>query len=190
VRRRPRGGKNPNRAGSPPPNDNELLAVGRVTRTHGVRGEVAVQPLSEVESRFQGGSVLLLGPAGDRRLTVREARSHGHRLLVRFEEIADLGEAESLRGRLLLVRAEDAPPLPADRYWVHELVGLEVLTEMGRTLGKIREVLHNPANDVWLVEGDDGEVLVPALRDVIAEVDPMAGRVVIREVPGLLGEDS
>jgi 16S rRNA processing protein RimM len=109
---------------------------------------------------------------------------------VRFEEIADLGEAESLRGRLLLVRAEDAPPLPADRYWVHELVGLEVLTEMGRTLGKIREVLHNPANDVWLVEGDDGEVLVPALRDVIAEVDPMAGRVVIREVPGLLGEDS
>lgn len=190
MRRRPRGGKNPNRAGSPLPKDNELLAVGRVTRTHGVRGEVAVQPLSEVESRFQGGSVLLLGPAGDRRLTVREARSHGLRLLVRFEEIADLGEAESLRGRLLLVRAEDAPPLPADRYWVHELVGLEVLTEMGRTLGKIREVLHNPANDVWLVEGDDGEVLVPALRDVIAEVDPMAGRVVIREVPGLLGEDS
>jgi len=190
VRRRPRRGNNPNRAGSPRPNDNELLAVGRVTRTHGVRGEVAVQPLSEVESRFQRGSVLLLGPAGDRRLTVREARSHGHRLLVRFEEIADLGEAESLRGRLLLVRADDAPPLPADRYWVHELVGLEVLTEMGRTLGKIREVLHNPANDVWLVEGDDGEVLVPALRDVIAEVDPMAGRVVIREVPGLLGEDS
>lgn len=190
MRRRPRGGNNPNRAGSPRPNDNELLAVGRVTRTHGVRGEVAVQPLSEVESRFQRGSVLLLGPAGDRRLTVREARSHGHRLLVRFEEVAELGEAESLRGRLLLVRAEDAPPLPADRYWVHELVGLEVLTEKGRTLGRIREVLHNPANDVWVVEGDDGEVLIPALQDVIAEVDPMGGRVVIREVPGLLGEDS
>lgn len=190
MRRHPQGRNSPNRAEPPAPTNNELLAVGRVTRTHGVRGEVAVQPLSEVESRFQAGSVLLLGPTGHRRLTVREARAHGHRLLVRFEEVRDLGEAESLRGRLLLVRAEDAPPLPADHYWVHELVGLEVLTETGRTLGRIREVLHNPANDVWLVERDGGEVLIPALRDVIAEVDPTAQRVVIREVPGLLEEDS
>jgi len=65
-----------------------------------------------------------------------------------------------------------------------------VVTESGRSLGTIREVLHNQANDVWLVEGDGREFLIPGLREVVAEVNPSAGRAVIREVPGLLGEDS
>jgi 16S rRNA processing protein RimM len=167
----------------------ELLAVGLVSRAHGIRGEVSVQPLSEVESRFQTGSTVLLGPDGDRRLEVATARTHGHRLLVKFEDVDDRDAAESLSGRMLLVRQEDAPALPEDRYWVHEVVGIEVLTQSGRKLGTVREVLHNQANDVWLVEGDDREVLIPALRDVVVEVDPAARRAVIREVPGLLGDD-
>jgi 16S rRNA processing protein RimM len=157
----------------------ELLAVGKVTRAHGVRGEVAVQPLSEVEARFRSGSVLLLGPSGDRHLTIRSARPHGRR-----------ADAESLRGQILFVPAASAPPLPALSYWVHEIVGIEVTTESGRSLGTVREVLHTVANDVWLVEGAGREVLLPALRDVVAEVDPIAGRAVIRDVPGLLEEDS
>lgn len=149
-----------------------------------------MQPLSEVEARFQAGSVLLQGPSGERPLTIRSARRHGHRLLVTFEEVGDRDAAESLRGRVLLVRREDAPPLPPDRFWVHQVVGLEVVTEAGRSLGRISEVLHNPANDVWLVEGGAREFLIPALRDVVAQVDTAARRAVIRDVPGLLGEDS
>lgn len=168
----------------------ELLAVGLIARAHGVRGEVAVQPLSEVKSRFEAGSTLLLGPTGERALTVAGSRPHGHRLLVRFEEIHDRDEADSVRGRLLLVREEDAPELPSDRYWVHEVVGLEVLTESGRSLGTIREVLHNAANDVWLVEGEGREYLIPGLRDVVVDVDPSKRRAVVREVPGLLGDES
>jgi 16S rRNA processing protein RimM len=168
----------------------ELLAVGLISRAHGVRGEVSVQPLSEVEARFQAGSVLLLGPAGQKPLTVKSARPHRHRLLVKFEEVGDREAAESLRGRVLLVRKQDAPPLSPDRYWVHQVVGIEVVTESGRSLGKVREVLHNPANDVWLVEDCGREILIPALRDVVADVDPAARRAVIRETPGLLGEDS
>lgn len=168
----------------------EFLAVGVVSRAHGIRGEVSVQPLSEVESRFKAGSTLLLGPDGDRRLEVATARKHGHRLLVKFEDVDDRDAAESLRGRVLLVRQEEAPPLPEDRYWVHEVVGIEVLTQDGRSLGKVREVLHNQANDVWLVEGGGRDLLIPALRDVVVNVDPAERRAVIREVPGLLGDDS
>jgi 16S rRNA processing protein RimM len=168
----------------------ELLAVGLVSRAHGIRGEVSVQPLSEVESRFQTGSTVLLGPDGNRRLAVATARKHGHRLLVKFEDVDDRDAAESLRGRVLLVPQGDAPPLPEDQYWVHEVVGIEVLTQAGRSVGTIREVLHNKANDVWLVQSGDQEVLIPALRDVVVEVDPAARRAVIREVPGLLGDDS
>lgn len=159
----------------------DLLAVGRIVRAHGVRGEVSVLPLSEVESRFSPGAVLRLDPDGERRLTVRSSRPHGSRLLVRFEEVADRDEAERLRGRVLLVPAEEAPPLPEGRFWVHEIVGLEVVTETGRRLGRVVEVLHNPGNDVWATE----RALVPAVRDVVVEVDRGAGRVVVRDLPGL-----
>lgn len=161
----------------------DLLAVGRVGRAHGVRGEVAVQRLSEVAARFEAGSVLLLGPDGDRRLTVRSTRAHGERLLVSFEGVDDRDAAEALRGELLLIPASEVPESPEEGFWVHRIVGLEVLTEEGRSLGRIREVLHNPANDVWVT---DREVLVPAIESVIVEVKE--DRVVVRDVPGLEGE--
>jgi 16S rRNA processing protein RimM len=168
----------------------ELLAVGLVARAHGVKGEVAVRPLTEVESRFQPGSVLLLGPGGERVLTVGSVRGPHHgRLLVRFREVSGRDEAEALRGQALLIDSRESPPLSeADRFWVHEIVGLEVRTDDGRSLGRVREVLHTAANDVWVVEGDGGEVLVPAVREVVASVDVGAGHVVIRDVAGLLGD--
>jgi 16S rRNA processing protein RimM len=166
----------------------ELLAVGLITRAHGVKGEVAIRPLTEVESRFRQGSVLLLGPEGDRRLTVGSVRGPHHgRLLVRFREVGGRDEAEAIRGKVLLIDSREAPPIrEADRFWVHQVVGLEVLTEEGSSLGRVREVLHNPANDVWVVDGASGEILIPAVREVVAAVEVSGGRVVIRKVPGLL----
>jgi 16S rRNA processing protein RimM len=168
----------------------ELLAVGLVTRAHGVKSEVAVRPLTEVESRFQPGAVLLLGPDGDRVLTVGTVRGPHHgKLLIHFREVSGRDEAESLRGQPLLIDARESPPLSEpDRYWVHEIVGLEVRTDDGRPLGRVREVLHNAANDVWVVEGDGGDVLIPAVREVVTSVDVAGGHVVIRDTVGLLGE--
>ena len=156
--------------------------MGRITRAHGVRGEVAVRTLTEVASRFEPGSVLLLGPDGTRSLTVASARTHQDRLLVRFEEVADRTEAEILRGSLLLVRSSETPRRPEGGFWVHEVVGLEVVTEGGRALGTVTEVLSSPANDVWAT---DRGALVPALRDFVRDVDLEARRVLVREVPGL-----
>ena len=166
---------------------NELLAVGRITRAHGVGGEVAVQPLTEVEGRYARGSTLLLGPEGDRSLTVERSRPHQQRLLVKFEEVPDRTAAEALRGRLLLVSSDAAPEAPTGAFWVHQVVGLEVVTESGGSLGRITEVQSNPANDLWLTEAG---ALVPAVRDVVAEVDLEGGRVTIRDLPGLLEEPS
>jgi 16S rRNA processing protein RimM len=163
-----------------------LVAVGRVGRAHGVRGEVAVTPLTEVESRFAPGSALLLEDG--RRLTVRASRPHAGRLLVRFEETADRDDAAALRGLPLLVPSSELPEIEDEgRFWVRDVVGLEVVTESGRSLGPVREVLANPANDLW-VTGRPGEpeMLIPALRDVVVAVDLEARRVVVREVPGLV----
>lgn len=159
--------------------------MGRVTRSHGVGGEVSVQPLTEVDVRFAPGSVLRLEDG--RTLTVERSRPHRDHVLVKFEEVSDRDDADVLRGSVLLVDAADAPPIgDADRFWIHQVVGLEVLTEEGRSLGRIREVEANPANDLWVTEAG---VLIPAVHEVVVGVDLAAGRVTVRELPGLLDEE-
>ena len=161
------------------------IAVGRITRAHGVKGEVAVQPLSEVETRFEPGSRLLLEENDGDSLTVAEVRSHRGRLLVTFEEVRDRDRAEALAGAFVFVPASSAPALPEGEYWTHELVGCDVLTEEGRALGPIREIIHTSANDVWVTGGDEEETLIPALKDVVKRVDLPARRVIVRDVAGL-----
>jgi 16S rRNA processing protein RimM len=164
----------------------ELLAVGRVARAHGVHGEVSILPLTEVDERFDPGSRLLLGDRDSRTLTVASRRTHRGRPLVRFEEVADRTAAESLAGEYVFVLASQTLPLPEGSFWPHQLVGSEVVTAGGRALGRLREVIHTPANDVWTVETPDAaELLVPALRDVVLSVDALARRIVVAEVPGL-----
>jgi len=162
--------------------DGELLAVGRISKAHGIRGEVSVEALSELSERFAPGSVLALEDG--RTLTVAASRPHQKRLLVKFEEVPDRTAAELLRGRLLLVRSTDAPVLPPDAWWSHELVGCEVVTEEGRALGPVTEVLHHPEQDVWVTE----RAMIPAVRDLVVEVDTGARRIVIRDLPGLEAE--
>ena len=159
------------------------MAVGRITRAHGVHGEAAVLVLSEIEARYSPGSSLRL--ADGRRLTVRSARPHRRTLLVRFEELADRTAVEPLTGEYLFVGANDVPAPPEGAFWPHELEGSEVLTEGGRSLGRIADIIPGEANDVWVTRDGDAETLVPALNDVVVSVDTAAKRVVIREIPGL-----
>jgi 16S rRNA processing protein RimM len=162
-----------------------FVAVGRITRAHGVKGEVAVLPLSQVEGRFDPGSRLLAGPE-HRALTVADVRPHRSRLLVTFEELPDRGAAEAVAGSYLFVRTADVPAPPEGEYWPHQLVGCTVVTDRGDRLGEVREVVQGQANDIWVAVGDDGrEVLIPALRDVVVGVDVDRGRVEVRAIPGL-----
>jgi 16S rRNA processing protein RimM len=165
--------------------DVRWIAVGRVTRSHGVKGEVAVLPLSEVEARFRPGSRLYVGQAEDRGLTVASSRPHRRRLLVAFEEIGDRTRGEMLKGEYLFVPASWAPELPEGEYWPHQLIGCRVVTEEGRVVGTIDEIVRAPANDVWVARGEEGEILVPAIKEVVRRVDLGGHRVVVREVPGL-----
>lgn len=156
----------------------DLVAVGRVARAHGIRGEVSVEPLSEIPSRFEPGSVLRLEDG--RTLTVEASRPHRRWVLVGFEEVPDRTAAEALRGSILLVGADQVPSPPEGSFWVHQVVGLEVVTEDGRSLGRIREVQPNPANDLWITEGGTA---IPANRELVTEVDLAGGRVRIRDLP-------
>jgi 16S rRNA processing protein RimM len=160
------------------------VAVGRISRAHGVKGEVAVLPLTDVGSRFEPGSRLFTD-LGERTLVVAASRPHRHRTLVAFEGVPDRTAAEALQGAYLFVPASQTPSLPEGEYWPHQLIGCEVVTESGRSLGRLREVMRTQANDVWAAAGPGGETLVPALKDVVVSVDLPARRVVVRDIPGL-----
>jgi 16S rRNA processing protein RimM len=162
------------------------LAVGRVTRAHGIRGEVSVLPLTQVASRFEPGSRVFVGESDERPLVVQSSRPNRDRVLVVFRGTSDRDAAEELRGSYLFVPAEEAHALPEGEFWPHELVGAEVITDRGRPLGRLQEIIRTPANDVWSVRDESGaEVLVPALKSVVDDVDVRARRVVVHEVPGL-----
>jgi 16S rRNA processing protein RimM len=169
--------------GDPPGAPSPGLVAGKITKAHGLRGEVTVLVLSEVESRFEPGSVLHLEDG--RTLTVAATRPDRGRLLVTFEGVPDRTAAELLNGRYLFVPSSEAPTLPEGSFWPHELEGSEVVTESGRSLGEIREVILGVANDIWVTGPVSDEVLIPALKDVVVTVDIGERRVVVRDVPGL-----
>ena len=160
------------------------VAVGRITRPHGIKGDVAVFVISEVERRFAEGATVWLEDG--RSLTIESSRRHGDRTIVRFREVRDRTEAETLAKALLVVPESMSPDLPEGSWWDHQLVGCRVVTHGGRELGELRDVIHTAANDVWSVLDDAGtETLVPVLNDVLVEVDVEAKRVVVWEIPGL-----
>ena len=164
--------------------DEPTVVVGKVTKAHGLRGEVTVLPLTDNPDRFAPGNTVYLQDG--RSLSIRESRDNGARLLVTFDGVGDRTSAEALGGSILVVPESDLPDLPEGTYWPHELEGCEVVTASGRSLGTITDVVGNPANDIWVTTGPDGEeVLVPAIHQVVAEVDIAAGRVLVREVPGI-----
>lgn len=181
----------------------EALAVGRVVRPHGVRGELVVEVLTDSpELRFVPGSVLGLKRrgAGQSRnksaqsLTVTAARQHAGRLLVRAEGVDGRDAAEELRGALLTVSADEAEsPEDPDEFHDTELIGLRAALVSGEDVGVVRDVLHSPAGELLAIaiadpEADEGEreALVPFVSAIVPEVDLEGGRVVLDPPEGLL----
>jgi 16S rRNA processing protein RimM len=166
------------------------LVVGRVLRPHGVRGELAVEVLSDAPDRFSPGAELGAGdpdgPGPLRPVTVTAARLHLGRLLVRFDGVEDRDAAGALRGALLSIPAQAARPLAADEFWPHQLVGLAVVDRQGRRRGRVADVLPGAAHDLLAVALPGGERrLVPAVAALVT-VELDTGRVLVDAVPGLL----
>jgi 16S rRNA processing protein RimM len=164
--------------------DEPTVVVGRITRVHGVTGEVAVLVISEVPGRFADGATVWLEDG--RTLTIESSRPHKDRLLVRFRGVEDRARAQALQRAVLVVPESSSPELPDGSWWDHRIVGCTLETDTGRVLGTVRDVIHTGANDVWSAVDDEGvETLVPVLKDVILSVDMDAQRIVVREIPGL-----
>lgn len=163
------------------------LAIGSIVAAHGIRGEVKVAVMTDFPERFRPGATVYLGsPDSAVPVRIQASRPHGDRMLVKLNSVPDRNAAELLRDQYLLIPEAEAMQLGEHENYVHDLIGLDVETAAGEPLGKLTEVLTTPANDVYVVTGPDGEVLLPALRDVILKVDLAAQRMTVALPEGLL----
>jgi 16S rRNA processing protein RimM len=141
--------------------------------------------ITDYPERISKLETLFLGPdyVPHRLLGVR-----GHRgaLLLRLEGVTSRETAERYRAMLIHISIDDAIPLEEGEHYLFQLVGLQVVTEKGRELGTLVDVLETGANDVYVIDGPAGEVLLPAIPEVIREVDVVAGRIVVHLLDGLL----
>jgi len=173
--------------------ERELVAIGKVLRAHGVRGEVKVQSLSDVPHRFETLTrVVVTDPAGARReLDVRACRKMANDYLVTFEGIETLEAAASLIGSLVQIPEERLAPLPDGRYYQHDLLGMAVRTEDGMPVGTLADILPTGANAVFVVREEAGrEHLIPATSEVVRTVDVPGRQMTIRRIAGLLEGDT
>ncbi len=166
------------------------LAIGRVARPHGVRGELRVEVLTDYPEWVEQRAYLYVGPT-HQRYALERVRLHQDVLLLKLEGCDDRDAAEALRGALIEVPVEDAIPLDEGEYYHFQLVGLQVVTETNEILGEVVEVMTLPknANEVYVVHGPLGEILLPAIEDVVVSLDVDAGQIVVRPLPGLLDYD-
>jgi 16S rRNA processing protein RimM len=176
---RDRGSGAPRRRPEP-----DYLAIGRVARPFGVRGELRVSLLTEHPEELGRLRTVYLGPDNEP-WTVEELRLHKGAALVKLAGCDDRSEAEPLRGLLVQIPKEDAVPLNEDEFYEYQIVGMTVVEEDLTPLGKVREIIATGANDVYVVVGPDGELLLPAIASVILEIDLEADQMVVRMMEGL-----
>ncbi|MCL6446423.1 MAG: ribosome maturation factor RimM [Alicyclobacillus sp.] len=167
-----------------------------ITGTHALRGEVRVLPKTDFpEKRFRQGSRLYVRRTGEspiREVVVRSGRPHKQFWLVAFDGLSSINDVEHWRGYELCIHQSQLDPLPDGMYYIHQLLGLRVVTDDGRLVGKLVEVLTPGANDVYVVRGpmQKKDVLLPAIRDCILNVDLPSQTMTVHLLPGLLEADT
>lgn len=168
---------------TPQQQPDHLITVGFVLGAHGSDGRVRVQPETDNPQRFRRGARLVVG---HRELHVDHVqRTPGGLLLVRFAEVATRQSAADLHGETLCVPTDEAPEAPVGAYYHYQLVGMDVLDQVGERLGALTEIIATGANDVYVVTAEGAELLLPAVGDVIVSVEAEANRMIVAVPDGL-----
>lgn len=166
-----------------------VLVVGEIVGAHGIKGEVKVALETSFPERFQRLASVLVGPGDGSDFTpyrLVTSRLHKGQALLQLGDVTDRNRAEEMRGLVVAIPASEAMPLGEDEYYVHQIEGLAVVTEDGERLGEVAEIIFTGANEVYVVRADDGgEILLPAIEDVILDIDLDGERMTVRLIEGL-----
>ena len=166
------------------------LIVGEIVAPFGLKGEMKVRLETDFPDRFRRlKQVCLRWASGQARLVeIESVRPHKGQVLLRLHGISRIEEAEELRNTLVQVRVRDAVSLPKNEFYIHDLIGCEVVTDTDRVLGCLSTILRGGANDVYVIGQGKEEILLPAVKDVVRHVDLIQRRIVVTPTPGLISD--
>lgn len=166
----------------------DFLQIGVISSTHGIKGEVKVYPTTDDVNRFKKLKEVYLDIGKERLILHPESvKFFKQFVILKFKEFNNINEIEQYRNKSLLVDRQNAVKLRKDEYFIADLIGLKVITDENRQLGILKDVLQTGANDVYIVEMPDGkEVLLPAIKECVLNVDMEADEVLVHIMPGLL----
>ena len=166
----------------------KLLQVGVISSTHGVRGEVKVFPTTDDAKRFKKLKNVILDTGRDQRvLEIEQVKFFKQLVILKFKGIDNINDIEKYKGRSLFVDREHAVRLRKDEYFIADMIGMTVFTEDGEEFGVLKDVMETGANDVYVISSlEHGEVLIPAIKQCILDVDVESGKMRIHLMEGLV----
>lgn len=166
----------------------DMLQVGVITQTHGVRGEVKVFPTTDDVNRFKKLKQVILDTGKETMpLEIQSVKFFKQFVILKFKGIDNINDIEKYKRCSLYVTREHAVPLEEDEYFIADMIGMEVCTEDGNVFGILKDVIETGANDVYVIESKEhGEVLVPAIKECVRSVDIEKGQMMIHLMDGLI----
>ena len=165
----------------------QMLRVGVITSTHGVRGEVKVFPTTDDAKRFKTLKKVILDGREPLELSIEQVKFFKNMVILKFKGYDNINDVETWRQRDLLITRDQAVELKEDEYFITDLIGLTVVNEEEAVLGRVKDVLETGANDVYVVELTGGkELLLPAIKDCLLNVDLEGGRMKVHVLDGLM----
>lgn len=166
----------------------DMLQVGVITQTHGVRGEVKVFPTTDDVNRFKKLKQVILDTGKKKMpLEIQSVKFFKQFVILKFKGIDNINDIEKYKRCSLYVTREHAVALEEDEYFIADMIGMEVCTEDGNIFGTLKDVIETGANDVYVIENaEHGEVLVPAIKECIRSVDIEKRQMMIHLMDGLI----
>ena len=164
------------------------LQVGVISSTHGVRGEVKVFPTTDDVTRFRQLKKVYLDTGREMLpLEIQNVKFFKQFAILKFKGIDNINDIQKYRGKSLMIDREDAVDLEEDEYFIADMIGMKVCTEDGSEFGTLKDVMETGANDVYIIDSlEHGEVLIPAIRECILDVDMDEERMTIHLMEGLV----
>ena len=166
----------------------DLLKVGVITTTHGVRGEVKVSPTTDEPERFLELDYVLLDTGRElRKLEIKNVKFFKNLVILKFKGVDNINDIEKYKGRDLWIPREEGQELEEDEYYIADLLGMSVVLEDGQEFGTLKDVMETGANDVYIIDSaEHGEVLLPAIKECILDVDLEKNVMTIHLMKGLI----
>ena len=165
----------------------DLLEVGKIVNTHGLRGEVKVVPWTDYREVFEDIDFVYVKKKSEyERLDVKGIKYQKNNLIVRFSQIADINMAEKYKNQVIYAERKILGELPEGMYYIADLIGLDIVTEDGEKIGTVSDVFNTGSNDIYEVKREGKKnLLLPVIDDVVLNINVEGGKITVRMMDGL-----